>query len=120
MDAEGVIASDRARSGTVGAQVVGRLKHVPMRTCIACRNKRPKRDLIRVVRTPEASIEVDPRGKRSGRGAYLCADGPCLEGALVPGKLGRALKCRVTADDVRAIRADVAQLLETNRGSELE
>lgn len=120
MDAEGVIASNRTGSGTVGAQVVGRLKHIPMRTCIACRNKRPKRDLIRVVRTPEARIEVDPRGKRSGRGAYLCADGQCLEGALVPGKLGRALKCRVTADDVRAIQADVALLLETDRGSELE
>jgi predicted RNA-binding protein YlxR (DUF448 family) len=97
---------------------VGQLKHVPMRTCIACRQKRPKRELIRVVRTPEGCIEFDPRGKRSGRGAYLCADGRCLAGALVPDKLGRALKCRVTAQDVEVIRADIASIAETGRSGE--
>jgi predicted RNA-binding protein YlxR (DUF448 family) len=50
-----------------------RPKHVPRRTCVACRETDAKRQLIRLVRTPEGTVEVDPTGKRNGRGAYLCA-----------------------------------------------
>ena len=87
-----------------------RRKHVPLRSCIACRTRRPKRELIRVVRTPEGTIEIDPRGKRSGRGAYLCPDPQCFEAALEPKRLGQALKCQVSAEEVTALRASVAAL----------
>ena len=96
---------------------MGRRKHVPLRTCIVCRSKRPKRDLIRIVRTPEDRIEVDSRGKRSGRGAYVCADQQCLEGALVAGRLARALKWPVSADDVEALRSELASLPVVEGGS---
>src|SRR5262249_3573417 len=64
-----------------------RTRHVPQRTCIVCRQVRPKRELIRVVRTPEGHVELDPGGKKSGRGAYLCARRSSWEPALHKGKL---------------------------------
>jgi predicted RNA-binding protein YlxR (DUF448 family) len=75
-----------------------------MRTCIACQQKRPKRELIRVVRSPGGAIEVDSSGKRSGRGAYLCPKRECWQAALDRRQLQRALKCQVSADEVQALR----------------
>ena len=89
-----------------------RRKHVPMRTCIACQQKRAKRELIRVVRRPEGTIEIDPRGKLSGRGAYLCPVYDCWEVALEQKKLGRALKCQIEADQVAALQLAARSLLE--------
>ncbi len=89
-----------------------RRKHVPMRTCIACRQKRPKRELVRIVRTPEGSLELDPKGKRSGRGAYLCSDQTCWDLALHHEKLGRALKCQVSAADVAGLKRFAESLLQ--------
>ncbi|HSJ54380.1 MAG TPA: YlxR family protein [Anaerolineae bacterium] len=88
-----------------------RRKHVPLRSCIVCQEKRPKRELIRVVCTPEGTIEVDPRGKRPGRGAYVCRDPRCWEAGLEPRKLARALKCPVTSGQVTAVQAQIAALL---------
>ena len=88
-----------------------RRKHVPLRTCIACQGKRPKRELVRVVRTPEGQIEIDPKGKLPGRGAYLCPELECWDVALKQQKLGRALKCRVTIEDVERLRSAAASLL---------
>jgi predicted RNA-binding protein YlxR (DUF448 family) len=87
-------------------------KHVPLRSCIACRAKRPKRELVRIVRTPAGTIEIDRDGKRSGRGAYLCPDQECWETALRHRKLGQALKCQVSADDVATLRAWAASSWE--------
>lgn len=86
-------------------------KHVPLRTCIVCHQQRAKRDLIRVVRTPEGTIEIDRKGKRSGRGAYLCFDPACWNTALEQGRLGRALKCQIDEEQVAALRAQAAALL---------
>ena len=83
-----------------------RRKHVPLRTCIACHQQRAKRELIRVVRTPEGTLEIDPRGKRAGRGAYLCTDGACWETAQ--GKLGHALRVPIDAEQMAALRAEAA------------
>lgn len=57
-------------------------KKVPQRRCISCRNQLPKRELLRIVRTPEQKLLYDPRGKMSGRGAYLCGKPACLEKAV--------------------------------------
>ncbi len=85
-------------------------RHVPLRTCIACQQKRSKRELVRIVCAPEGVVEIDPRGKRSGRGAYLCFSRRCWDTALDQRKLGRALKCQVSAEDVARLRAFAAAL----------
>jgi uncharacterized protein len=70
----------------------------PQRTCVACRTTGDKRQLIRVVRTP-SQVEVDPSGKKPGRGAYLCHNGACWQAALQKRRLDAALKTKLTADD---------------------
>jgi len=75
-----------------------RRKHIPQRTCIACRTVRPKRELVRVVRTPEGAVMVDETGKRSGRGAYLCPRRECWEMALAKRQLERVLKIPLTSE----------------------
>ena len=54
-------------------------RKVPMRTCIACRSEKPKKELIRIVKTKDGEFTVDKTGKISGRGAYLCDDRACAE-----------------------------------------
>lgn len=91
-----------------------RPKHVPLRTCIACRQERGKRELIRVVRTPAGTVQVDPTGKLAGRGAYLCRARACWEQALSSRRLNAALKTSVNADDQAALQAFAATLPETS------
>ena len=73
-------------------------KKIPMRTCVACREVRPKKELLRVVRTTEGEIEVDRTGKKNGRGAYLCANAECLNKALKIRALNRALEVTLTPE----------------------
>ena len=87
-------------------------KHVPLRSCIACREKRSKRDLIRIVRTPEGTLEIDLKGKRSGRGAYLCRKPQCWGAALQPQRLSQALRCEVRAEEVAVLKAQAQSLIE--------
>lgn len=72
-----------------------RHRHIPQRTCIGCLQTRPKRELIRIVRTTSGAVEVDPTGKRSGRGAYLCKARACWEAGLKRERLERALRMKV-------------------------
>ena len=67
-------------------------KKIPIRQCLGCRTQRPKRELIRVVRSPEGEISLDARGKANGRGAYLCPDPACLKKAVKSRALERALE----------------------------
>ena len=76
---------------------VQRVKHVPQRTCVGCREVLPKRTLIRVVRTP-AGAQVDPTGKLAGRGAYLHDRRECWSRGL-KGALANALKTTLSADE---------------------
>jgi predicted RNA-binding protein YlxR (DUF448 family) len=73
------------------------VKHVPQRTCVGCHTVRPKRTLVRVVRTPEG-VMVDPTGKLNGRGAYLHNSRSCWERGL-SGALKNALKVELTTED---------------------
>jgi len=66
-------------------------RHVPIRSCAACRTARPKAELIRVVRTPEGMIEVDPSGRAAGRGAYVCRRPECAQAAVRKDAMRRAL-----------------------------
>jgi uncharacterized protein len=74
-------------------------KHIPQRTCIACRQTNAKRQLVRLVCVPEGEVEVDTTGKKSGRGAYLCPTQTCWESALSTGKLEYALHTRVKTEN---------------------
>lgn len=71
-------------------------KNMPERQCMGCREKRMKRDLLRVVRSPEGEISIDFTGKKSGRGAYICKNAACLKKAKKTGILARQLKCEIS------------------------
>lgn len=75
------------------------VKHIPQRTCLACRKVKTKGELVRLVRTPGEGIEVDISGKKAGRGAYLCSARECWETGLKGGQLERALRTKVTPNN---------------------
>ena len=70
-------------------------KKIPMRQCVGCRTMFPKKELIRVVRSPEGEISLDFRGKKPGRGAYVCPDPACLEKARKQRSLERNFSCQI-------------------------
>lgn len=78
-----------------------KVKKVPLRVCVGCGELKSKREMTRVVRTPEGEVLIDPTGKKSGRGAYLCADPACLAKAVKGKKLERALSHPIS-DEVLA------------------
>jgi uncharacterized protein len=80
-----------------------RPRRVPQRTCVACRNVEGKRGLVRIVRTPEGAVQVDPTGKRNGRGAYLHASKACWDTALARKALQHALKTELSDMDRDAL-----------------
>ncbi len=75
------------------------IKRQPQRTCVACREVRPKSELIRIVRMPSGGIALDETGKKSGRGAYLCATRTCWETALTRKRLEHALRTELGAEE---------------------
>jgi predicted RNA-binding protein YlxR (DUF448 family) len=81
-----------------------RKKHKPQRTCIACRETQQKRSLIRIVRTPEGQVKVDPTGKANGRGAYLCQQQTCWEKGLQQKFLAYTLKTTLSAEDLAGLQ----------------
>ncbi len=70
-------------------------KKIPMRQCLGCREMKPKKELIRVVRSPEGEISLDFRGKANGRGAYICPDPDCLRKAVKARALERAFSAQI-------------------------
>jgi hypothetical protein len=75
------------------------LKHVPERTCIACHEVKPKRELVRLVYRPDGEAEVDTSGRKPGRGAYLCQSPECWQKGVNKGKLEHALRGRINAEN---------------------
>ncbi len=70
-------------------------KKIPMRQCLGCREMKPKRELIRVVRSAAGDISLDFRGKAPGRGAYVCPDAQCLRKAIRAHALERAFSAQI-------------------------
>lgn len=70
-------------------------KKIPMRQCTGCREMKPKKELIRVVRSPEGEISIDFKGKKSGRGAYVCHDPQCLKKAIKSKAFERAFSVKI-------------------------
>lgn len=84
----------------------------PQRTCVGCHEVRPKKELIRIVRTPEGRVAVDPTGKMNGRGAYIDLSEECLERALKKGRLASALETIIDEGTAETIRVELATLIE--------
>ncbi len=73
-------------------------RSIPMRKCTGCNEMRPKKELVRVVRSPEGDVSLDLTGKKPGRGAYVCRDAACLAKARKTGRLERAFSCEIPAE----------------------
>jgi predicted RNA-binding protein YlxR (DUF448 family) len=76
-----------------------RQRHIPQRTCAACGRVRPKREMIRLVRTLQDRVEVDATGKKAGRGTYLCPEAACWQAGLKRDRLARVLKVTLSPDN---------------------
>ena len=87
-------------------------KAAPQRTCAACRRVKDKKALIRLVRTPEGSVEIDTTGKKDGRGAYLCKDAACWDKLAKGKQLENALKSAVNKKDLEQLIKNGKALLK--------
>jgi predicted RNA-binding protein YlxR (DUF448 family) len=88
--------------------VIGR---APVRTCVGCRDRAAKSELLRVVRTPEATVRVDPDATAQGRGAYVHPRAVCLDAAEDRGAFARALRTGVGPEEARKLR-DIVESIE--------
>ena len=85
-------------------------KKIPLRMCVGCRESKPKRELIRVVRAPDGTLSMDPIGKKPGRGAYVCRQESCLTRAIKQKQLERQLQVQLTAEVAEALKTELANL----------
>ncbi len=83
-------------------------KKIPMRMCVSCREMRPKKEMKRVVRTPEGSVAIDRTGRANGRGAYLCGSAACLEKAIKSRALERVLEAKIESETYEVLRRECA------------
>ena len=81
-------------------------KKIPMRTCIACREMKPKADMTRVVKNADGEIFPDPTGKAPGRGAYICSEGECLKKLTGKKLLNKAFSANVDSEVYRVVEED--------------
>lgn len=72
------------------------VKKIPMRKCLGCGEMKPKKELIRAVKSPEGEISLDLTGKKSGRGAYICRDINCLKLARKAKRFEKSFECRIS------------------------
>ena len=79
----------------------------PVRMCAGCRAHAPKKELIRIVRTPDGSIVADAKGKTPGRGAYLCRSEECITKALRRGQLSRSLGVPIPEDVLERLAREI-------------
>ncbi|HIS67019.1 MAG TPA: YlxR family protein [Candidatus Scatomorpha merdipullorum] len=80
-------------------------KKIPMRQCLGCREMKPKPELLRVVRSPEGEVSLDTRGKKPGRGAYVCPNADCLRRAVKSRALSRALETQIPDEVMERLAA---------------
>jgi len=88
-----------------------KVRKTPTRTCVTCRESSAKRELVRVVRTTEGDVHVDPSGKANGRGAYVCPSLECFETAVKRKRLQASLHVTLTEEDVERLRYEFERLL---------
>ena len=84
-----------------------KVKKIPQRQCVGCRTMKDKKELIRVVKSPEGDITLDATGKKSGRGAYVCPDGDCLKKARKSRALERAFDTAIPPEVYEALEKEM-------------
>ena len=89
-----------------------KVRKIPMRMCVGCREMKEKKSLIRVVRSPEGEVSLDPTGKKPGRGAYVCREGECLAKAIRQKQLERQLNTGMSEAVSEALKAELEALRE--------
>ncbi len=82
-------------------------RKIPMRTCIGCREQKPKKELIRVVRNKENQIFIDLTGKANGRGAYLCRSKDCLDKAIKSKALNRSFSTEIDKETYEKLKESI-------------
>lgn len=85
-------------------------KNIPLRKCLGCDEMIGKKGLLRVVRDKDGNVSLDPTGKKSGRGAYLCRDKECFRTARKKRSLERALKCQIPDQVYDALEKEISSL----------
>lgn len=83
-------------------------KKIPIRMCTGCGEMKAKKQLVRIVKTPDGNIAVDLTGKMAGRGAYLCKDEACLEKAIKTRKIERTLKSQITSEVYDKLKEEIS------------
>lgn len=83
-------------------------RKIPMRKCNGCNEMKPKKELVRIVRSPDGDISVDLTGKKSGRGAYVCRDVNCLAMAKKAKRIERALECNISEEVYSKLETEIA------------
>lgn len=84
-------------------------KKIPLRQCLGCREMKPKRELIRAVRSPEGEVSLDFRGRKPGRGAYVCPNPECLKKARKARALERAFSCQIPEEVWDALEREMQE-----------
>ena len=87
-------------------------KKIPMRQCVGCREMKPKRELIRVVKSPEGAVSLDFKGKLPGRGAYVCPQADCLAKARKSKALERAFEMQLPTEVYEALEEQMKEVPE--------
>lgn len=82
-------------------------RKTPMRMCLGCNEMKPKKELVRIVRSPEGEISIDLTGKKSGRGAYICKDAQCLVKARKARRLEKSFSCQIDSEVYDAMEAEL-------------
>lgn len=89
-------------------------RKIPMRQCLGCNAHLPKNELLRVVRDPEGAVSLDFKGKKSGRGAYICRNVACLRKVRKSGRVANALSCEIPAEVWEAMEEELLAYDEHN------
>ncbi|MDI3530899.1 MAG: uncharacterized protein PWP60_748 [Candidatus Atribacteria bacterium] len=96
-------------------------RRIPLRMCVGCRERKPKKELIRIVKTPQGELLVDDTGKKAGRGAYVCPKPECVAGINLKG-ISQALKTECSQKEFQTLIENLKKHLLTNslEGKEVE
>lgn len=85
-----------------------KVKKIPMRMCLGCNEMKPKRELIRVVKSSEGEISLDLTGKKNGRGAYICESIDCLRAARKARRFEKSFQCRIDDAVYESMESELA------------
>ena len=89
--------------------MVKKQRKIPLRMCVGCQEKKNKRELVRIVRTPEGEITLDPTGKKPGRGAYICPQPECLTAAVKKKRLEKSLEQPLSEEVLEELKGNLSR-----------